>query len=277
MCGRTAICRNSNNFCNGFVFCVFLSFTVFEFFFFFFSSRRRHTRCSRDWSSDVCSSDLEDALLHDGIFGVAGEIKHFGFRTCLVKLFRELAAAHAGHYNVGDEHVNRTQVRASDTQRRLAIFCFQDLVTLGLQSFSNQLAHRFFIFNEKNRLRTATGSLRGWHGAWFCRILYPGQIDAESRPAPYFALRENITAALLDDAIDGRKTKARTLTFFFRGEERFKYSSLGFAIHAMTCMGDGQHYVWAGLNVVVEAPEVISQMHIAALNGDLTAARHRVF
>src|SRR2546422_2100801 len=30
--------------------------------FFFFSSRRRHTRCSRDWSSDVCSSDLD--LLH---------------------------------------------------------------------------------------------------------------------------------------------------------------------------------------------------------------------
>src|SRR2546422_3594318 len=28
-------------------------------YFFFFSSRRRHTRCSRDWSSDVCSSDLQ--------------------------------------------------------------------------------------------------------------------------------------------------------------------------------------------------------------------------
>src|SRR5258705_5817184 len=28
-------------------------------FFFFFSSRRRHTRCLSDWSSDVCSSDLE--------------------------------------------------------------------------------------------------------------------------------------------------------------------------------------------------------------------------
>src|SRR5574337_1300205 len=27
-------------------------------FFFFFSSRRRHTRLSGDWSSDVCSSDL---------------------------------------------------------------------------------------------------------------------------------------------------------------------------------------------------------------------------
>src|SRR5438105_10975507 len=28
-------------------------------FFFFFSSRRRHTRSTRDWSSDVCSSDLQ--------------------------------------------------------------------------------------------------------------------------------------------------------------------------------------------------------------------------
>src|SRR5256884_4232168 len=35
-------------------------------FFFFFSSRRRHTRCSRDWSSDVCSSDLIDLLFIDG-------------------------------------------------------------------------------------------------------------------------------------------------------------------------------------------------------------------
>src|SRR5256885_3579716 len=30
--------------------------------FFFFSSRRRHTRLQGDWSSDVCSSDLPEAL-----------------------------------------------------------------------------------------------------------------------------------------------------------------------------------------------------------------------
>src|SRR5436305_9506935 len=43
-----------------------LFFLFFPFFFFirvrfcfFFSSRRRHTRCGRDWSSDVCSSDLK--------------------------------------------------------------------------------------------------------------------------------------------------------------------------------------------------------------------------
>src|SRR5437868_13796514 len=31
--------------------------------FFFFSSRRRHTRSKRDWSSDVCSSDLRYVLI----------------------------------------------------------------------------------------------------------------------------------------------------------------------------------------------------------------------
>src|SRR5206468_9676636 len=32
---------------------------------FFFSSRRRHTRSDRDWSSDVCSSDLEPGIERD--------------------------------------------------------------------------------------------------------------------------------------------------------------------------------------------------------------------
>src|SRR6266498_1168752 len=35
-------------------------------FFFFFSSRRRHTRCGRDWSSDVCSSDLQAGIVSFG-------------------------------------------------------------------------------------------------------------------------------------------------------------------------------------------------------------------
>src|SRR5699024_11648955 len=34
---------------------------------FFFSSRRRHTRSKRDWSSDVCSSDLKEVAAKDGL------------------------------------------------------------------------------------------------------------------------------------------------------------------------------------------------------------------
>src|SRR5690625_4406438 len=40
------------------------------FFCFFFSSRRRHTRWPRDWSSDVCSSDLFAFGLEKQIYGV---------------------------------------------------------------------------------------------------------------------------------------------------------------------------------------------------------------
>src|SRR5688572_31233412 len=44
--------------------CFFFSLLLcFFFFFFFFSSRRRHTRFDCDWSSDVCSSDLEAGVL----------------------------------------------------------------------------------------------------------------------------------------------------------------------------------------------------------------------
>src|SRR6266550_4120190 len=65
--------------------------------FFFFSSRRRHTRCSRDWSSDVCSSDLG---------GAAGP----GRRYCLL--------VNAVGYIAGDEnarmftfrHMSRDQI-----------------------------------------------------------------------------------------------------------------------------------------------------------------------
>src|SRR5207302_6753081 len=40
------------------IFFLYMLFMILVFVFFFFSSRRRHTRFSRDWSSDVCSSDL---------------------------------------------------------------------------------------------------------------------------------------------------------------------------------------------------------------------------
>src|SRR5690554_8151448 len=47
---------------------------------FFFSSRRRHTRCGRDWSSGVCSSDLRAGVVGgSGQAGVAIEaFQHAG-------------------------------------------------------------------------------------------------------------------------------------------------------------------------------------------------------
>src|SRR5271167_4183478 len=57
-------------------------------FFFFFSSRRRHTRSKRDWSSDVCSSDLSPgAIIEPGeaIRGDQGADHHDGQETAGVE------------------------------------------------------------------------------------------------------------------------------------------------------------------------------------------------
>src|SRR5216683_5556263 len=50
-------------------------------FFFFFSSRRRHTRSDRDWSSDVCSSDLiiQPAIGTSRLVSIAGGAGPDGF------------------------------------------------------------------------------------------------------------------------------------------------------------------------------------------------------
>src|SRR5688572_31698753 len=57
----------------------------FLFFFFFFSSRRRHTRFDCDWSSDVCSSDLQEKYKDSKAAFDRQDFKHaaFGFKEML--------------------------------------------------------------------------------------------------------------------------------------------------------------------------------------------------
>src|SRR3989440_6153595 len=65
--------------------------------FFFFSSRRRHTRSDRDWSSDVCSSDLAfDDPFSGELQAWAEERIEAAFSWCLVHR-GDLVAFLAGH------------------------------------------------------------------------------------------------------------------------------------------------------------------------------------
>src|SRR5206468_4651765 len=57
---------------------------------FFFSSRRRHTRSDRDWSSDVCSSDLRSARGGCGCAGARDAGRAERQRTRLVSGTRGL-------------------------------------------------------------------------------------------------------------------------------------------------------------------------------------------
>src|SRR5690606_22506078 len=53
---------------------------------FFFASRRRHTRFSRDWSSDVCSSDLRFGAIARG--GLRWSDRRDDFRTEVLGLVK---------------------------------------------------------------------------------------------------------------------------------------------------------------------------------------------
>src|SRR2546430_14463155 len=70
---------------------------------FFFSSRRRHTRFDCDWSSDVCSSDLECGIHSDGDL----DWQRRGSAT---------SARHRGHWRLGHIDVADTAGVANTVQ-----------------------------------------------------------------------------------------------------------------------------------------------------------------
>src|SRR6266498_4397961 len=81
---------------------------------FFFSSRRRHTRCGRDWSSDVCSSDLVAVLavafvpqllgseVHNALNGLSGArpIWLWAAGACFVASLAGSAAAYRAAFGL---------------------------------------------------------------------------------------------------------------------------------------------------------------------------------
>src|SRR5690625_7929751 len=75
---------------------------------FFFSSRRRHTRWPRDWSSDVCSSDLllAEALRADPVQGATATVEQLAVR--------DGAGGVVGHGLADGQGVARGQVGAED-------------------------------------------------------------------------------------------------------------------------------------------------------------------
>src|SRR5207249_8152501 len=99
--------------------------------FFFFSSRRRHTRSKRDWSSDVCSSDLVRVflgglasqlggrLIHGVLVLIPGQLEGFarflgpgGKRNGAKKLLRERSEGRGVSGTVGCRfHMRRGRLR----------------------------------------------------------------------------------------------------------------------------------------------------------------------
>src|SRR5438105_6903889 len=79
-------------------------------FFFFFSSRRRHTRSTRDWSSDVCSSDLTGVGWHTFRHTLGTMLAEMGEHQLTIRDYLR-------HANL---HVTNKYLQATSKSKRLA-------------------------------------------------------------------------------------------------------------------------------------------------------------
>src|SRR2546429_2716687 len=83
----------------------------------FFSSRRRHTRCSRDWSSDVCSSDLGTSSALPPRKRCHAEVITWNSNGCL---FTNGTRRRVRQRNV---RTRRSEEHTSELQSRLHLVC----------------------------------------------------------------------------------------------------------------------------------------------------------
>src|SRR5207247_6845889 len=108
--------------------------------FFFFSSRRRHTRSTRDWSSDVCSSDLGFPF-----------VSRTRTRTRRIR-FRQFPARYSVESPVlsGATAKRERQIQlGSSCIYSLAIGSFSDRKSTRLNSSHEWISYAVFCLNKK--------------------------------------------------------------------------------------------------------------------------------
>src|SRR6266576_1483680 len=104
--------------------------------FFFFSSRRRHTSSLRDWSSDVCSSDLiGSTTAKDKPIKAADYVTEIGFITSL-KLGD--GTARITYVGKGLPHCGPVHVPVTQVDPRVSIFLALEILDVNLDDAVSQ-------------------------------------------------------------------------------------------------------------------------------------------
>src|SRR3546814_2410796 len=97
------------------------------FFFFFFKQKTAYEMRISDWSSDVCSSDLELALMEDRLLRIARREQHLHRGAQPAAFFGDLPARHAArHDNVREQEVDAVvlpEKRDRSEERRVGKEC----------------------------------------------------------------------------------------------------------------------------------------------------------
>src|SRR5256885_11112271 len=151
-----------------------------------------------------------------------------------------------------------------DLESSGAIFGFEDLVALRFQILPRQSAKVSFILDQQDGFLPAIRTRQSKEflcGCGFLLHIDTWKISAESCAPLGLTVHEDVTAALLHDAIHGGKTKARPLCTF-RSEKRLKDAGLGFTIHADAGIADGEHDVLPRFEGSMSACKAIVERYV---------------
>src|SRR5256884_2087385 len=129
--------------------------------FFFFSSRRRHTRCSRDWSSDVCSSDLARTMRHldEYLLQLETAVEHAGGQVHWARdaaeanrIITELVQATGADQVVKVKSLTTDEIRLNNALEKAGIRAIEtDLAELIIQLAGETSSHILVPAIHKNR------------------------------------------------------------------------------------------------------------------------------
>ena len=102
------------------------------------------------------------------------------------------------------------------------------------------------------------------------------QVDAHPGAAIELAMHPHVAAALLHDAVDGRKPEARAFADRFRGEERLERARDRRGVHAGAGVDDFERDEAARPHVGIHPGVRVGQRLVARRDGDRAALRHRI-
>src|SRR6202046_2788242 len=213
----------------------------------------------------------------DGVFSVAGEVEDLGGGACIEKVLNELVTAQAGHDNVGDDEGDGVEDGGAGGGGGGAVGGFKDAVATGRERRTDEVAHGFFVLDQEDGFGTAGGDEGNGIGAIpFGGLVDARKINSESCAATEFALHENISSTLLDDAVDGGKSEAGAFAFFLGGEERLEDASLSFAVHPLAGIGEGDHDIRTMFDERIFGVIGVVQNDAGGADADFTAVRHGI-
>src|SRR5215510_4085367 len=117
--------------------------------FFFFSSRRRHTRWPRDWSSDVCSSDLLSEVRRSlqQKAPMTLMLLHFGKASAMVK---EIGESQVEHMMQQIGQALASHIRQNDVAVRY------DLTTIALVLADTTEKNAFLVVDKMRKVLAST-------------------------------------------------------------------------------------------------------------------------